>query len=447
MSPAVREARQGASRRWSSADWAPLGVTSLVFCTLVVLGAGGLRGTDQYWYVADAARLAAGESAHTNEVFPVSVVGGLDIPRPFVHNGPAQYVVAAVAGWTGAYAAWIILGVLFSVLTALLIAREVAAHTSRRVGSWAGAVFLAFPLTMWQASQPLLEVWLTLLVVSIGVLLAAPGRRPRSWFLATLAAGVLFWSRFTFIPVLFALPIAFAVVNRRDLRRQWLPLFILIAVVAGFVMAEPILFPSHQPFTFGEYVNGTTTWKATDMLFVRPDGAVTFSTIARKALDALVQQFWPDVTASALFYWPFTVAVALLALILLRRSELRRTPWAAVTVFLLLLHLATIVLYRNQFRYMLPVTPALVICLGAWSAGWWRTPLRKTVFATVTIVGICAGTLLMLHSRVGGSEARELRDRLENAYAANLSDDRPVLVQYPRAGGFVHAYVLRPRLV
>ncbi|NNE48074.1 MAG: hypothetical protein HKN37_15590 [Rhodothermales bacterium] len=447
MSEARSGSTTGGTRGEARADWTPLIVASLVFAAIVALGAGGVRGTDQYWYVADAEAVASGDGFFTNHVFPVSVLDGMPLPRPFVHNGPPVYVVAALVSLVDPYAAWIVAGMLFSLLTAVLIAYAVGARSSRRNGAWAGAVYLALPLTVWQTTQPLIETWLAMLVVASAVLLVGSDRRTWLWLPATAIVGVLFWSRFSFLPLLVVMPVAFSVASAKLKTNRWPMLVALIALVAFMVMVSGNIFPSHQPYSFAEYVNGTATWRETDMLFVRPADSLEWITLLRKAAYAVRQQFVPDLPATAVFYWPFTLMVCALLVGIARRQSRPQDPWTLIVIAVLLVHIATVVLYRNQFRYILPVTPPLVIFVAVWLSGRKRIPLLRPVAVLALVASIAIGAGVALQSREGGLSASKVQRELERVYGDELTDARSVMIEYPGAGGFVHGYAVRPRMV
>jgi hypothetical protein len=447
MSKASSGSTCGGTKREARAEWTPLIVATLVFTAIVALGAGGVRGTDQYWYVADAEAVTSGYGFLTNHVFPVSVLDGMPLPRPFVHNGPPVYVVAALASLVDPYAAWIVAGILFSLLTAVLIAYAVGARSSRRNGAWAGAVYLALPLTVWQTTQPLIETWLAMLVVASAVLLVGSGRRRWLWLPATAIVGVLFWSRFSFLPLLVIMPAAFSVSSAKWKTNRWPLLLALIALVAFMVMVSDNIFPSHQPYTFAEYVNGTSPWSETDMLFVRPVDSLEWTTLVLKAGSALRQQFVPDIPATAAFYWPFTLMVCAFLFGIARRKSCLQDPWTLIVIAVLLVHIATVVLYRNQFRYILPVTPPLVIFVAVWMSGLRRISLQRSLAVLALVASIAIGAAVALQSREGGLSASQVQRELEQVYSDELTDDRSVMIEYPGAGGFVHGYVLRPRMV
>ena len=92
---------------------------------LVWFAAVGVRGTDQYWYIADALRLVRGESLVTNTYFPGEILRNGEVPSPnyISHNSPMLYLVAIVVSLTSfsVYKSWILLNVIFHFVIAASI--------------------------------------------------------------------------------------------------------------------------------------------------------------------------------------------------------------------------------------------------------------------------------------------------------------------------------------
>src|SRR5262245_8093548 len=92
------------ARGWSRTEALLIVAVLLIFIVLVWIGASGLRGSDQYWYVADVESLIGGHGVQSNEIYPVTVRDGVaSLPRPFVHNILNVYVAAIPALLFGAY--------------------------------------------------------------------------------------------------------------------------------------------------------------------------------------------------------------------------------------------------------------------------------------------------------------------------------------------------------
>ena len=108
----------------------------LIFLGLVWFAASGVRGSDQYWYVADVESLIDGRGVRTNEIYPVSVRHNIAaLPRPFLHNRLNLYIVALPALLLGAYDAWIVVNVVSSLLTSFLVFCTIARESPGRTPS------------------------------------------------------------------------------------------------------------------------------------------------------------------------------------------------------------------------------------------------------------------------------------------------------------------------
>src|SRR5215467_13910721 len=185
----------------------------VIFVVLVWVGAFGVRGSDQYWYVADVESLVQGRGVQTNEIHPVSVRHEVaPLPRPFIHNILNIYVVALPALLFGSYGAWIIVNLLSSLLTAFLIFRTVVRFTDSRAAALTVAVsYLLLPVTVWLTTQPLAEASIAPLVaLAVYVYVTADASYWR-WMLLMVIAALLVYCRESFVLLLPLVPLAYFV--------------------------------------------------------------------------------------------------------------------------------------------------------------------------------------------------------------------------------------------
>jgi len=126
---------------------------------LVWYSAVGVRGTDQYWYIADAFRLVNGEPLVTNTYFPGEILRKGEVPSPnYVHhNSPMLYLVAFFSSATSlsVYKSWILLNTFFHMVVAGSIYKIVGRYTDRNTSLAATTLYVLSPIAIWQAVNPL----------------------------------------------------------------------------------------------------------------------------------------------------------------------------------------------------------------------------------------------------------------------------------------------------
>ena len=145
-----------------------------IFIFLIYWGSSsGVRGTDQYWYLADAESLINGQGIQTNNIYPVSVYKEIQsIPRPFVHNILNLYFAILPGIFFGAYTGFIIMNVLCSFLTSFFIYKTIIIYTKYQPALLISLLYLLLPITVWQTAQPLAEASIAPLVALLMLLYA-----------------------------------------------------------------------------------------------------------------------------------------------------------------------------------------------------------------------------------------------------------------------------------
>ena len=151
---------------------------------LVWYGAEGVRGTDQYWYVADVERIVNGTPPVTNTYFPGEILRNNEVPEPnyIHHNSPMLYIVASIASMFSVYDAWIIANLISHLLVAFVIYSLSRKFTAAGVAALVTSFYLVSPIAIWQTINPLLEMYYSALV---GLVLYCYFSRELKW--ATIA--------------------------------------------------------------------------------------------------------------------------------------------------------------------------------------------------------------------------------------------------------------------
>lgn len=136
---------------------------------LIKFGAAGVRGTDQYWYIADVERIVEGEPLVTNNFFPGVILRGAAVPEEnfIMHNSPMLYLVSAVSSVWNVYNSWIGLNVIFHLIVAACILHVCLRFTNSQIAVLAASFYLISPLAIWQAINPLLEMYFSALTAIV----------------------------------------------------------------------------------------------------------------------------------------------------------------------------------------------------------------------------------------------------------------------------------------
>jgi hypothetical protein len=422
----------------------------------VGFAASGVRGSDQYWYIVDVESLIAGRGVTTNEIYPISVRHEAAVlPRPSVHDRLNVYVVAIPALIIGTYGAWIVVNVVSGLLTSILVFCTVVRVSGSHAAGWAAAVsYLLLPLTFWMTTQPLVEASTASLVALAAYVYVTANATLWRWALLTLVAGLLAWCREPYVLLLPLTPLGY-LIHARPLESRRLVGAAALAALAGTLwLIGKGLF---EPYLSLSYWRILTSPRPGDMnwWFDLNPQPLPLSGILAKALAGLRIQFTRLDAGYFLFFLPFNVmAVAPFFLLLTtRRREVIRV--GVVGLVFVALHLLEAVSVQNNFRYLLPATPPLLIAVGVvlGSSERLRTlrlPKAAVYAAALALLAPCAALAWYSHS--DGIVEGNARDKLAAAVNEILPTDDTVMVALDRielrSESFDYrllGYVLRPR--
>jgi hypothetical protein len=423
-----------------------------IFVLLILIAASDFRGTDQYWYMADVEKLLQGGGKTTNFLFPPQIISTEALKQgPFIHNLLNLYLVLPLSRVFGAFSGWVITNVIASILTASLMAWLVAKITDLWLSVLAYTIYLFLPLTIWQTAQPLAEATIAPFVALSIVAYVLADNDKRLWPLVTFFACVTYYCRASFLPMFLAIPVVYTLQNQpiRFSTIAWMFGFSAFFMIA--VIAKQMLFPGCIPVTFQSLINNAIP-------------GLTDNMYAYYSLSPRPIQLWPFLTKLTanlkyqllspwkyqLFYFPFNVLAAFSARCFIAQKsklEVRVTHCIAI---LLLIHIATIIIVQNQFRYLLPITPALVV--GGIAGLSKIRNLRKErgrfrLILGLLIILIIADIPLVIYLRREGLSEKLLRTELKKMFDSTIPQDASLMVEGRTNEHQVLAYVLRPRTV
>ena len=455
--------------------WSKPGAGSILWLALLIsvllvgyvgLGGGG-RGTDQYWYLADAETLARSWSLRTNNVFPAGLLAaGAVLPPFFVHNILSVWLAAVPTLAVGPLWGWLLLNLLATAGTAFLIQKTARRVAAPSIASLCALAYLMLPLSFWQEAQPLAEASTAFFAALALFFLARSGDRLGGWLQVTAALGGLYLSRASYLPALLLAVPAFFVLRARTHPARWRgvigpTLVVALAAVVPIGLAHLVFAHQNIAMSYTRLLHTDVPGVSDNMFFnfdlspLNIDNALPFSFILlwKKILYNLGKQLFDFGNGMELFfYWSFNLLtlVALWALWRCRHRPRERLLLLAALVPVGV-HLLTIALFQNQFRYLLPAFPGLLVALAiALSA---LDPSRR-LLERRSLAAMALLLLLMLPMDVAlartlhqdASVERRLRAQATALLDRYVPKDGRVLMAY-RRGYLMFAYAARPRLV
>ncbi len=425
---------------------------TLVFLVLVLYGASGPRGTDQFWYLGDTITLLDGEPPLTNTIFPGPLLRGqVSIDEPyFAHHTIVLYLVLPFAKCLGVYAGWLA----FNIAAALTVATLVAI-TMHRLASPSAAVlaygtFLLLPLIVWQTANVLQELALCLLTALLAVLYVFAAQSPLRWILLLVISSLAVLANPLFLAVALALPVLFLIQLRRGLKPGYVVVALLALGASLFFQAmKSHWFPSSfQPSLTAVIVSaipggGNMEWHHR----VEPP-VVTIGLLARKVFHALQSQL--GLSGTAAFYWPADLMLLGSALLVLRRrSDPRIGRLLAATAGFVTLFTAMVCCHQNQFRYLAIITPTTLLCTAVFADRACTSARSRRWLACAVAAALlsfaAADAALAARARSQGRRAAAAIADIRRE-TGNLADDLPVIIEAESSGEpLMLAYALRPR--
>jgi hypothetical protein len=223
-------------------------LTGLLFCLFVLRSAAGPRGTDQYWYIGEVENIGLHHSITTNAVYPNTLKWQpLRLPPRPIHNILPIYVVAPFARLIGGYKAWVLVNSFCALLSASLTGILVYRLTkSKGPAALAFSLFLLMPLTVWQSSQPLAEMVVTVPVIA-ATLIFVSLQGFKSVIGALFFTGVAYLSRESFAVPLLLFPLWYLLSIRPFSRAVLIRTLALIGVSGIFILVHSAFMPQNIP--------------------------------------------------------------------------------------------------------------------------------------------------------------------------------------------------------
>lgn len=424
------------------------GLLALVYMLLLAWASPNLRGSDQYWYVSDVERVVLGDGQFkTNSVFPNSLPEDLtQLPRPWVQNKPATYAVLPLVYLTrNGHWAWLVFNALCLFGSAWLIARTL--RLGERASFWFTAFFVFFPFNFYLASQALPEIFVMVLIAAILYGLLRLRVTWKNALLLGFLTGLLYWQRSNYVLLLAVVPLVFGL---REKRKALVPALVFIGAAEVLFQIAPRLFNEHLPKmprmldivlrNKQEQSNMSAFFETYDHSNVTAGELLAVGW--EKLQGAVVTQFEMGALSSIVMF--YTINVMFLGLIGLMFSKKTGVQTKVALLGIAGIHLATIVLFYNQYRYAASVIPVLfvacVLCVRGFE--FWRRPMW--IYASVA--GVLAFSVVMGHSlRMDAQTESRMVAALQERDASSVKT--PIMCAYNGGGCLSVGYAVSPETV
>ena len=437
-------------------------IASLFYVLAVIHGSSGIRGTDQFWYLADVESLVAGNGPISNHYFPGLLLRN-DVPvtaelplNYFVHNGPLLYIAAFVARFQDPYHAWILINVLSHIVVAVSIFLISRRFVPTDLSMFVCSLYIVSPLAVWLSVNVLREAYISaLLAVALtGFVYAhvsqgqSNDRFSRSVPISAFAASLIALLAGIFShPMFFVLCIAysvFLVLNywQSSNRSVFIIVAVLIVVLAYATKSTvKTWFPNNSSggLSLGLFPPGS------NMMFYFSDAVSNFSPqlFVQKIVHAVRVQFVGLTTTPLLIF----TNIALISFVYLAvRHFTKYRPLLFAFAICLALHCAILILHQNQVRYAQILSVVVFTLLSLVTFEVFYKYKRFLLFSALTfgIASMGVSGSLVNRSHHDGLYRQSELERLTNQFSFMSGSSRVMTLDDGYKASF-SAYLLRPR--
>lgn len=430
-----------------------------IYMFLSLKGATGIRGSDDFWYVADVESLITGKGVASNNIFPVSCRYVVPtFPRPFVHNVPNIYFAALPALIFGSYKGWIVLNIFCNLITAFLIFKIVKKFVSKIWAVLMMVTYLSLPLTLMGTIKPMAESSIAPLVALELYVYIYKKDNLWYWILMELIAGLLVACRPSFIILLFLIPAVY-VIERCILKKNWIRnLFILLFICIVLAVIPSVLFKPNVSYSNLSIINSAVPNKSSNMnIFfnLNPEQVNIHNTLANliaKTKESLRIQFKPtkDVGFSS-YYVPFNI-IFIFNIFLMFKGK-KYIQISMFTLFMFLIHILTVIIFQNQDRYMIVAMPVLLCSMGVFLGSikilnriQWR--LRLILLIIPFLIFIKSDLYVTCLYQEEGLNEKNIMQPIDKEFKEIIPNNDVAVVQANYATQYLlEGYLLRPREV
>ena len=375
---------------------------AIFVAVLTLLGASWIRGSDQYWYLADVERLLANGGLVSNIYFPVSFLGITEAAASenfIYHNGPMLYLSAWVGKYLGAFNGWITLNLVFHFFNSVVIFLCSSRLTNRNIAIIVTSFYLVSPIAIWQSLNVLQEQYFSAVMAVVVIsYLNRQNTFARLLLIAGLCLGVVSHPIFVVLAVVYAGFVVAEGAAARNLSEVTVGLLILVVSVLLKSVTHHV-FPSSWFPDFASLVGGTVPGKS-NIYWYLTDAVVTvdMNLMKEKFIDAVNRQFF--VARNAPLYIFTNIAMIGMLYLLLRKWS--RLKWLILPAGAVLgAYVCMVLLVQNSHRYQQIVAPVTFIVIAVVLHELGVKMRRAAVvpcLAFFMVIGICLSYYMKQHS-------------------------------------------------
>lgn len=425
--------------------------TTLVFLAITLYACSGPRGSDQFWYLGDTITLMADEPPLTNTIFPGPLLRGeFTVEKNyFNHHTLVSHLVLPFATRLGAYRGWIAFNIVSALTAAALIAVGLRRLTTPRVALIGFAVFLLLPVTIWQTGNILQEAAFCMITALLTVLYVIGERSQLRWMILFAVSGAAVLCHPLYLPLALILPAVFLWRQRSVLTTvHYLTAGLALGTVVFFQTVKAEWFPStFQPSFTAKILSAIPGGGNMEWHFRAELPALTLGLVISKVVHALKYQF--ALGPAAVFFWPANAMLLGSALLFRRWKEPKIAPLVSATAAFITLFALLVCLHQNQFRYLLIITPAILMSTAVFAHRAFTSARSRQyaawLLATVLLGFAAIDVALAQRLRRDGTQAAMTIENIRRQ-AEGLADDQRIVIEAGSSSEpLMLAYALRPR--
>ena len=429
-----------------------------LYIALVLYGsASGVRGTDQYWYVADIQTLANHQPPLSNNLYPPSALSqsspALEA-RPFIHNTPYVYLAAIAAKTISPFHSAILLNTLSYLIASLLIFLSMRRlGIEEKIAALTTGLFLLFPMNYWLSVNAMSEALLVPGIAFLAYLATNKSITVYTWILSIVCLLFLILTRESMVILALLLPF-FYVLEKRELTLKTLAIF--ITLTSGFIVAywlRASLLPHNESCSFPEMVRRMTPGVSDNMFcyFNLQETAINPSLWIEKIMANFTKQVKLENSISWSFYLPTNILVISGFIGALRtRNHLSSFRLGALLFALLMVHLATMIVIENLPRYLV-ILPPVALILSTLLVTNIRQQYRKfAILAFVSILTASVAADLLAANKVRHEAEQEARQvtQIQDIAHHYIKNSKIALAETDQGDNMcLLSYALEPHMV
>lgn len=416
-----------------------------IFILFLVLGyiisKAGLRGSDQYWYVADTESLLNGNGIQTNNILPNIILNDSIVQnRGFIHNVPQVYIAVLPSLIFGAFNGWLIMNTMLSVLTAVLLFFILKKKIPIDISSLISLQFLVLPLTFWQSYQPLAESFQCFLLTSILYVYYCNKKTARYYPLLLLTV-LLLLCRNNYILVAPIISILFYCEIKNKYKIIYSFLY-LSSILILYIILKYFL-PDIWNFSF---YNTIITSKVGEL---NSSSFIELLKIYGKNLISFFYTQFVTINSLAVFYVPFNFFVLGTVVIWLKIKKTKFNSSIFLVTFSMIFLLLTTIFSQNQARYMLPFYPIVIFGFFLQAKDSFKTSFPSSLISKSLIVTILLSLLInsyITYNTISeGKTENSIRAYYASIYNKLIPKNESIIYCNDNFDYLLPGYVLRPR--